>query len=85
MNEGCILNKITAQCYNKVYPHVSIKMQDTGRFFKVYSNLPMNVRKEIVLVIDDQPISWAVAYNEIVNKTEVGRKIFKKLIELEII
>ncbi len=52
-------------------------MQDTSRFFKVYSNLPMNVRKEIVLVINDQPISWTVAHNEIANKTEVGKKILR--------
>ena len=61
------------------------KMQDTDRFFKIYSNLPMNVRKEIVLVIDNQPITWSVVYNEIANKTKLGEKILKKLIELEII
>ena len=60
-------------------------MQDSDKFFKIYSNLPMNVRKEIVLVIDDQPISWAVAYNEISNETKLGENILKKLIKLEII
>ena len=60
-------------------------MQDSDRFLKIYSNLPMNVRKEIVLVIEDQPISWAVAYNEIINETSLGEEILKKLIKLEII
>ncbi len=61
------------------------KMQHTDRFLKVYSNLPMNVRKEIVLVIDNQPITWSVAYNEITNKTRLGGEILKKLVELEIV
>jgi hypothetical protein len=55
------------------------------RFFKVYSNLPMNLRKEVVVVIDKQPISWEVAYLEIKNKTSLGTKILKKLVDFHII
>ena len=55
------------------------------RFMKVYSNLPINLRKETVVVIDREPISWNVAHNEISNDTELGKKILEKLIELDII
>ena len=55
------------------------------RFTKVYSNLPINVRKEIIIVIDDEPITWNVAYNEIRHSTKLGKKILKKLIELDFI
>ncbi len=55
------------------------------RFMKVYSNIPINLRKEIILVIDDQPITWNVSYLEIKNDTPLGKKILQKLIELEII
>ena len=55
------------------------------RFMKVYSNLPIKARKEIVIVVDDQPISWEVAYIEIKNKTKLGEKIQQKLEKLEII
>jgi len=55
------------------------------RFMKVFSNLPINVRKEIIVVIDDQPITWNVAYNEIKHNTELGKQILKKLIELDVI
>ncbi len=55
------------------------------RFVKIYSNLPLNVRKEIVLVIDDEPITWNVAYREIRGKTELGKTILKKLEALKII
>ncbi len=54
-------------------------------FFKLYSNLPMNLRGEVILVIDDQPITWKVAYNEVSNKTDLGKKIFNKLVDLNIL
>ena len=55
------------------------------RFIKVYSNLPINVRKEIIVVIDDEPITWDVAYNEVMNNTKLGSRIIEKLINMEII
>jgi len=56
-----------------------------SRFLKVYANIPINLRKEIILVIDDEPITWNAAYVEIKNKTELGKKILLKLIELNFI
>lgn len=55
------------------------------RFIKVYSNLPINLRNEIILVVDDQPLTWNVAYMEIKNNTTLGKIILQKLLELEII
>lgn len=58
---------------------------DISKFIKVYSNLPLKVREEIIAVIDGEPVSWNVAHQEIVNNTEKGRAIFKKLVSLRII
>lgn len=56
------------------------------RFLKVYANLPINLRDEIVLVLPERgPITWNIAYLEINNDTELGKIIFDKLIELDII
>lgn len=56
------------------------------RFLKLYPNLPINLRKETILVLEDQgPISWEVAYLEVKNKTNLGEKILRKLTELKII
>ncbi|MBI2584076.1 MAG: hypothetical protein HYW25_05385 [Candidatus Aenigmarchaeota archaeon] len=55
------------------------------RFMKVYANLPIEERNQVIAVIDEQPISWNMAYLEIRNKTELGQKISQKLIKLEII
>lgn len=55
------------------------------RFMSVYSNLPLKVREEIVLVLDGAPISWNVAYNEIKHNTGKGKIIIEKLTELGVI
>ena len=60
-------------------------MEGKDRFIKVYSNLPINLRNEIVLVLPEGPITWNVAYVEINNDTELGKRIIEKLIELKII
>lgn len=61
-------------------------MENKDRFFKVYSNLPINLRNEVILVLSDKgPITWNVAFIEINNETELGEIILKKLIELKII
>jgi len=55
-------------------------------FLKIYSQLPLNLRKEVILVLDEEgPITWEVAYFEIENKTDKARTILKKLKELDII
>lgn len=53
-------------------------MKGKDIFLKVYSNLSMDLRKEIILVIDNQPITWAVAYEEISKETELGESACKK-------
>jgi len=61
-------------------------MENKGRFLKVSTNLPINLRSEVILVLSDKgPITWNVAFLEISNETELGEIILKKLIELKII
>ncbi len=60
-------------------------MKQKHKFIEVFSNLPMDVRREIILVIDDQPITWNVAYDEIKHETKFGKRILDKLIDLELI
>ena len=61
-------------------------MSGSENFFKVYANLPLNLREEIVLVLPLRgPITWNVAYLEIKGETEVGKNILKTLAELKII
>jgi len=60
-------------------------MSKKEKFYKVYSNLPLNLRDEIVLVVGDEPITWKVAKLEIDNNTKLGEVILEKLEALKII
>jgi len=56
------------------------------QFLKIYANLPLGVRQEIILTIDDnKPITWDVAFIEINNNTELSKSILEKLHKLKII
>jgi len=60
------------------------KLRD--RFLKVYSNLPLSVREEIIYVVEEKgPINWNVAYLEIQSNTPLAKKILNRLAELEVI
>jgi hypothetical protein len=61
------------------------QMMDKNRFYKVYGNLPLNVRDEIVVVINGEPMSWKVAKVEVDNDTRISKLILSRLIALEII
>ena len=55
-------------------------------FFRFYANLPIGVRREVVLDLPDRgPITWEVAYREIKVDSELGKIILQKLIELKFI
>ncbi|NQU82425.1 MAG: hypothetical protein HQ539_00550 [Parcubacteria group bacterium] len=55
------------------------------RFLKIYANLPLNIRREIICVVDDEPVTWNASYLEIRNNTKIGEKILTKLADFEII
>ena len=56
------------------------------KFMKIFANLPEKVRREdIIVVIDKKPYTWNAAFLEVQIKTELGKKILRKLEELKII
>ncbi len=55
------------------------------RFLKIYSNLPLSIREEIILILDKKPITWNVAYLEVKNNSKLSQEILEKLDELKII
>lgn len=55
-------------------------------FFRFYANLPLNIRREVVLDLKERgPITWEVAYLEIKADSDLGKEILQKLIELKFI
>lgn len=56
------------------------------RFFRVYANLPIGLRDQVVVVMPDVgPMSWNAAYIEVNSDTKLGNAIVEKLIESKII
>ena len=56
------------------------------KFFRVYANLPIGLRDQVVIVLPEiGPLSWNAAYAEVSNSTKIGDTIVEKLIELKII
>lgn len=61
-------------------------MGNKEKFLKIYANLPIGVRQEIVLVLDNnQPITWNVAHEEIMSDTPLAKIILEKLEKLKFI
>jgi len=55
------------------------------KFLQIYANLPLGVRKELIAVVDDEPISWNAAYLEIHKNTSRAKEILKKIHEIGLI
>ena len=56
-----------------------------AKFSKAYASLPEPEMEQVIIIIDDKPISWNKANNEISVKTALGDKILKKMELLEIL
>ncbi|OIO49625.1 MAG: hypothetical protein CO042_01725 [Parcubacteria group bacterium CG_4_9_14_0_2_um_filter_41_8] len=56
------------------------------KFLKIYANLPLGIRQEIILVLDDKrTMTWDAAFVEVDNDTELSKIILEKLERLQII
>jgi len=55
------------------------------KFYQSYANLPLELRSEVCLVIDGEPITWNVAKLEIDTGTVKGNEILQKLFDLLIL
>jgi len=55
------------------------------RFFEVYANIPFGFRGGIILVLDDEPITWHSARIEIQSDTKLGQRILEQLVTLGIL
>lgn len=55
------------------------------KFLQIYANLPLNQRTEIVVVVDNEPLTWNATKIEVENNTEKGKEILEKLVTLGII
>ena len=55
------------------------------KFLKVFPSVPLELRDEIIAIIDENPVSWKAAFLEIQDLTQKGELILKKLKDMGII
>lgn len=60
-------------------------MDKKAKFLKIYANLPLGVREEIIVLIDGEPLSWKAAKLEIDEDTQKGKTILEQLMKLQIL
>ena len=56
-----------------------------AHFYRVYSNLPLGVRDEIVVVVDGEPMTWKAVRLEVDNNTDKGQTALQQLYDMQII
>ena len=54
------------------------------KFNRMFANIPIPLRQEIVAVVDDQPMTFNVIYLELKNNTKMGYEALEQMIRLEI-
>jgi hypothetical protein len=54
-------------------------------FLRIFANLPIPLREEIIYSDDGRPVSWSAAFIEVQGDTELGKKILGRLKEMKII
>lgn len=55
------------------------------KFLMSYADLPFSVRKEVVVCLGNEPVTWRLAFLEIKNETEKGKEILDILDKLKIL
>ncbi|MCL4339453.1 hypothetical protein M1271_07275 [Patescibacteria group bacterium] len=60
-------------------------MSPKEKFYKIYGNLPLATRDEIILTINGEGISWKVAKLYIDQNSSISQEILDKLDALKII
>ena len=60
-------------------------MNARERFLKIYADLPLAFRNEIIVVADKEPFTWNAVYVEVYNSTDKSIVLLKKLEEMKII
>jgi hypothetical protein len=63
-----------------------MELRNREKFLRIYADLPLGIRQEIILVLEDgRPITWNAAFIEVAAETPLSEIILKKLEKLKII
>lgn len=66
--------------------HPMTDLNSREKFIKMYANLPIPVRNEIIYIDENKnPVTWNVAYIEVNQNTPLGIAILKHLESLNVL
>lgn len=63
----------------------SNQLSPKEKFLRAYSNLPENLRGEIIVVVDEKTYTWNTVYFEVKENTTLSKKLLKTLVETGLI
>jgi len=58
---------------------------ESYRFHRMYANLPINLRSEIVAVVDGEPMTFRVIHRELGANTDVGYEALDSMLSMDLI
>lgn len=53
-----------------------------AKFLRVFAGVSINLRDEIIAIVDDESVNWSSAYVEVMGKTKKGDQIIRRMDEL---
>ena len=59
--------------------------KERAKFLRIYSDIPDDLRSDIIVVMDGETYTWNAAYLEVKKNSDLGHKILKRLGQLGII
>ena len=60
-------------------------MDKRVQFLKIYANLPLGTREDIIVVINNEPLTWKAAKLEVEQDTPKSKEILEILTNLGIL
>lgn len=85
-----LTNKQKYQLYcNNIYksfsPLYNMNNEKRAKFLRIYANIPEELRRDIIVIVEDKTYTWNTSYLEIRDNTLLGQKILKALEDTKII
>lgn len=56
-----------------------------AKFLRIFANVPLPLRKEIIVVVGENTFNWTTAKTEIMNDTEKAFVILEQLKKIEVL
>lgn len=56
-----------------------------AKFLKIFASVPLPLRNEIIVLVEDKPVSWNAAYGDVKQDTDNAKVILRHLKRMSLI